>query len=251
MGHRRTGGMSVIPLKSPVQQFYRSAPMPCPYLPGQIERKLFTRLAGVDATEVNSALTRAGFRRSHDVVYRPVCPTCSSCVPVRIPVGQFSPNRTMRRIRKQNSDLCPTVLPPIATVEQYQLFIAYQRSRHGTGEMARMAFADYAAMVQDGSISAAAIEFRDALGVLVGCVLVDRVADGFSAVYSFFDTSERRPSLGTYLITALVDLARSDGLDFVYLGYWIHNSTKMAYKSRFRPVEALGREGWSPLESSL
>ena len=241
--------MSVIPLKSPVQQFYRSAPMPCPYLPGQIERKLFTRLSTVDAVEVNSALTRAGFRRSHDVVYRPVCPTCSACVPVRIPVNRFSPNRTMRRIRKQNADLRATVLPPIATVEHYQLFIRYQRSRHGSGEMARMAFTDYAAMVQDGSTTAAMVELRDPTGALAGCVLVDRVADGFSAVYSFFDTSDRRPSLGTYLITALVDLARADGLDFVYLGYWIHNSTKMAYKSRFRPVEALGRDGWAPLES--
>jgi arginine-tRNA-protein transferase len=240
--------MSVIPLKSPVQQFYRSAPMPCPYLPGQVERKLFTRLHGADALEVNSALTRAGFRRSHDVVYRPVCPTCSACIPVRIPVARFAPNRTMRRIRKQNADLRATVLPPVATVEQYQLFIGYQRARHGAGEMARMAFADYAAMVQDGSTTTAMVEFRDDTGALAGCLLVDRVADGFSAVYSFFDAGERRPSLGTYLITALVDLAREDGLDFVYLGYWIHSSTKMAYKSRFRPVEALGRDGWAPLD---
>ena len=222
--------------------------MPCPYLPGQIERKLFTRLAGPEAPDVNSALTRAGFRRSHDVVSRPVCPTCAACVPVRIPVNRFAPNRTMRRLRRQNADLSATVLPPVATVEQYQLFVGYQRSRHGAGEMARMTFADYAAMVQDGSISAAAIEFRDRAGTLVGCILVDKVNDGFSAVYSFFKTVPSRPSLGTYLITALVDVARQDGLDFVYLGYWIHNSAKMAYKSRFRPIEALGRDGWVELD---
>lgn len=239
--------MSVIPLKSPVQQFYRSAPMPCPYLPGQIERKLFTRLMPADAVEVNSTLTRAGFRRSHDVVYRPVCPTCSACMPVRIPVARFEPGRTMRRLRRRNGDLVAAVLPAQATVEHYQLFLSYQRSRHGSGEMARMTFVDYVAMVQDGNISAALVEFRDASGVLAGCILVDRVADGYSAVYSFFDTSERRDGLGTYLITALVDLARAEGLEFVYLGYWIRNSAKMAYKSRFRPLEALGRDGWVPL----
>jgi arginine-tRNA-protein transferase len=242
--------MSVIPPQfRPLQQFYRSGPMPCPYLPGRVERKLFTRLGGVYAAEVNSTLSRAGFRRSHDIVYRPVCPTCSACVPVRIPVADFRPSRSQRRVQRANQALVMLEVPPVATGEQYRLFARYQASRHGDSDMARMAMSDFTAMIDEGRADTSLFEMRTPDNRLMGCVLTDRLADGFSAVYSFFDIEGDRRSLGTGLILSLVERARAEGLAYVYLGYWIATSRKMAYKSRFQPLEALGAEGWCRLPS--
>ncbi len=237
--------MSVIPLRHrPIQQFYRSGPMPCPYLAGKVERKLFTRLAGPFAAEVNSTLSRAGFRRSHDIVYRPVCPACSACVPVRIPVGEFEPSRSLRRVWRRNADLAIAEAPAVATSEQYRLFSRYQRSRHADSDMARMGMADFSAMIDEGRADTCLFEARDPKGRLTGVILTDRVADGVSAVYSFFEPEADRRSLGTFLILALVDRCLRDGRSHVYLGYWIAASRKMAYKARFQPLEALGRDGW-------
>ncbi|MGQ9369952.1 arginyltransferase [Azospirillum sp. A39] len=240
--------MSIIPPHTrPLQQFFRSGPMPCPYLPGRVERKLFTRLAGPFSAEVNSTLSRAGFRRSHDIVYRPVCPTCSACVPVRIPVAAFTLPRSLRRVLRINGDLTVGEVPAVATAEQYRLFASYQASRHGDSDMARMAMADFAAMVDEGRADTSIVEARDPSGRLVGCMLTDRLADGYSAVYSFYAAAEEARSLGTFLILALVERARAEGLPYVYLGYWIAQSRKMAYKARFRPLEALGPDGWHAL----
>lgn len=240
--------MSIIPpLHRPLQQFFRSGPMPCPYLAGRVERKLFTRLAGPFAAEVNSTLSRAGFRRSHDIVYRPVCPTCTACVPVRIPVADFRPSRSQRRVINANADLITGEVPAVATSEQYRLFALYQNSRHGDSDMARMAMGDYTAMVDEGRAETSIIEARDPTDRLLGCMLMDRLADGFSAVYSFYDPRQDRRSLGNMLILTLVRQAVTEGLPYVYLGYWIAQSRKMAYKARFRPLEALGAEGWVQL----
>lgn len=240
--------MSIIPPHSrPLQQFFRSGPMPCPYLPGRVERKLFTRLSGPFAAEVNSTLSRAGFRRSHDIVYRPVCPSCSACVPVRIPIADFRMTRSLRRVLRANEDLGLTDVPAAATGEQYRLFASYQASRHGDSDMARMAMADFAAMVDEGRADTSLLEARDGALRLIGCMLTDRLADGYSAVYSFYDAAAEARSLGTFLILALIERARSEGLPYVYLGYWIAQSRKMAYKARFHPLEALGPDGWHPL----
>jgi arginine-tRNA-protein transferase len=242
--------MSIIqpPIK-PLQQFFRSGPMPCPYLPGRVERKLFTRLVAPSASEVNSTLSRAGFRRSHDIVYRPVCPNCTACVPVRIPVARFEPTRSMRRVLRLGADLSSAEVPAVATHEQYRLFATYQGSRHGDSDMARMTLSDYAAMVDEGRAETAILEVRDGRDRLVGAMLTDRLHDGLSAVYSFYDVREERRSLGTYMILALIERARAAGLPHVYLGYWIRNSRKMAYKGRFRPLEALGPDGWQGMAS--
>lgn len=237
--------MSIIPPHHrPLQQFFRSGPMPCPYLPGRVERKLFTRLNGPYAAEVNSTLSRAGFRRSHDIVYRPVCPTCAACVPVRIVVAAFEPTRSQKRVLRANEDLRISQAPAMATTEQYRLFATYQTSRHGDSDMARMAMADFAAMVDEGRADTSLVEARDASGRLIACMLTDRLADGWSAVYSFYDAGQEKRSLGTYMILALIERARAEGLPYAYLGYWIAQSRKMAYKARFRPLEALGRDGW-------
>ena len=230
-----------------LHHFFRSGPMPCPYLRGRIERKLFTRLSGSDADDLNSALSRAGFRRSHDIVYRPVCHGCTACIPVRIPARRFQPNKTQRRLVRTNADLRLVERPAEATVEQYELFVRYQRGRHGDSDMARMTRADYAAMIEEGSASARIFEFRAPQDQLVGAMLADRLHDGFSAVYSFFEPDEGRRSLGTYMVIGLVDLARRDDLDNVYLGYLIDGCRKMSYKTAFRPLEALGPEGWRDL----
>jgi arginine-tRNA-protein transferase len=237
--------MSVIsPRQRPLQQFFRSGPMPCPYLPGRVERKLFTRLVGATASEVNSTLSRAGFRRSHDVVYRPVCPACLACTPVRIPVAEFALNRSLRRVLRANADLTITEVPARATGEQFRLFSAYQRQRHSDSDMARMTLSDFVAMVDEGQIETSLFEARTPDQGLVACILADRLADGYSAVYSFFDAELERRSLGTYLILRLVERCRADALSYIYLGYWIAGSRKMSYKARFRPIEALGPDGW-------
>ena len=237
--------MSVIkPEVRRLHHFYRSGPMPCPYIPGRVERKLFTRLTGSDAPLLNSVLSQAGFRRSHDIVYRPVCAGCQACVPVRIPADQFKPSRTQRRIRRVNADLIIHEVPAHATIEQFALFSKYQAGRHGDSDMARMTRADYAAMVEEGGQAASLLEFRTPDGRLIGAMLADRLADGFSAVYSFFDPAEARRSLGTYMVIGLVDLiARADNM-YVYLGYWIDACRKMSYKAMFRPLEVFADGAW-------
>lgn len=228
--------------------FFRSGPTPCPYIAGQVERKLFTRVTGANAAVLNSTLTRAGFRRSHDVLYRPVCPSCQACVPVRVPVDGFRPSRSQRRTLQANADLVMRERPAEPTDEQFLLFRRYQMGRHSASDMARMGDADYAAMVRDGGSSASLFEFRDAADdTLLGVMLADRLADGFSLVYSFFEPEERRRSLGIFMILALIAQARREGRPHIYLGFWIAESRKMAYKVSLRPLETLTDRGWEPL----
>jgi len=235
------------PLSIPPQHFYRTAALPCPYIPGQVERKLITELAGPEAMDFYNALSRAGFRRSHHLAYRPACAQCQACVPVRIPVGEFAPSRSLRRIQKSNADLAIRVARPQATFEQFRLFARYQRLRHADSDMASMTFGDFRAMMEDSPVASRVIELRDAAGAFLGACLVDVLDDGLSAVYSFFDPEQRRRSLGTLLVLALVEATRRRGLPYAYLGYWIAESRKMAYKARFRPLEGLGAAGWRRL----
>ena len=240
--------MSIIkPTTTRLQHFFRSGPMPCPYLSGRVERKLFTRLHDTDAGELNSLLTPAGFRRSHDIVYRPVCPGCRACVPVRIPVDRLRHTRALRRVWNANRDVSAFQRPARESPEQFRVFQRYQQHRHQDSDMVRMSYADYAAMIEEGSEHSAMIEFRDEAGTLLGAMLCDCLADGYSAVYSFFDPAESRRSLGTHMILAVVETARVLGLPHIYLGYWIAECRKMAYKTRFKPVEILTDQGWQTL----
>lgn len=234
-------------LPTQTARFYYSAPAPCPYIPGRIERRIFADLCGPQAAFSYELLSEAGFRRSLGFAYRPACPGCNACVPVRIPVAKFQDTKAWRRVKAANRDLSPAEMPSRATAEQYALFCRYQQARHGDGEMARMTMADYKTMVEVGAMDSMVLELRAADGSLIGACLTDRMARGLSAVYSFFDPAQPRRSLGTFLILELIELARRTGLDFVYLGYWIENSRKMAYKARFQPLEALTRDGWKPL----
>ena len=242
--------MDHIPLKRP-HFFFTTAPLPCPYVSGRLERKIVTELAGPDAEVLHEALSRAGFRRSHSIAYTPACPGCNSCVPVRIVAGEFSPGRTMRKIMKANDGMFGKRVPARATAEQYRLFSRYQERRHSGGDMALMGFYDYRSMVEDSPIDTFLYEFRDRRNTLVGCCLTDRMSDGLSAVYSFFDPEFEIRSLGTYVILWLIEEAKRLELPFVYLGYWIPESRKMAYKARFAPLEAFGANGWHRLDLSL
>jgi arginyl-tRNA--protein-N-Asp/Glu arginylyltransferase len=232
------------------QFFYTTAPLPCPYVAGRTERKVVTEVSGPDAEALHDRLSRAGFRRSHNIAYAPVCPGCNACVPIRIPTASFIPDRGQRRILRANHDVSGADAPPRATTEQFQLFQRYQQARHGEGDMATMSFYDYRAMVEDTPITTSIIEFRGADAGLVGACLTDRLSDGLSAVYSFYVPDQDRKSLGTFTILWLVERARALGLPYVYLGYWVPESRKMAYKARFRPCEVLQNGGWRQLVDS-
>jgi arginine-tRNA-protein transferase len=241
--------MSYKPARRP-HFFYTTAPLPCPYLPGRTERKVVTELAGVTAESLHDRLSRGGFRRSHNIAYAPVCPACNACVPIRIRAREFVPNRTQKRIAKLNADLTISEMPPRATAEQYQLFQRYQQARHGDGDMATMSFYDYRAMVEDTPIETSIIEFRDRQERLLGACLTDRLGDGLSAVYSFFTPDLDERSLGTQAILWLVQRASELDLPHVYLGYWVQESRKMAYKAKFKPSEILRGGQWRPLDET-
>lgn len=238
--------------KSP--QFFLTSPSPCPYLEGQYERKVFTHLVGEKASEMNDLLTQGGFRRSQNIAYRPACETCRACVSVRIIADEFKPSKNMRRVGLLNSDLIGVEHKAEPTSEQYSLFRRYLDARHRKGGMSEMTVLDYAMMVEDTHVPTKIIEYRRrgpesfitgvGEGPLIAVALSDRMADGYSMVYSFFDPDEDDRSLGTWMILDHINRARSEGLPHVYLGYWVEGSRKMEYKTRFRPQEHLNASGW-------
>jgi arginine-tRNA-protein transferase len=230
----------------PLQQFFATASVPCPYVPGRAERKLVVELAGRSAPGFYDALSRAGFRRSHRFAYRPACRSCAACVPVRIAVEDFVHTRSTRRVRNANSGLAGALLAPRASTEQFRLFVAYQRSRHRDSDMAAMNYGEYRAMIEDTALRTGVVEFREPGGALVAVSLIDRLDDGLSAVYSFYDPTRTRGSLGTWSILWLVEECRRQALPYVYLGYWIAESPKMAYKARFPALERLADGQWEP-----
>jgi leucyl-tRNA---protein transferase len=236
-------------LALPLWQFFTTAPIPCPYVAGRAERKLVFELSGEGARGIYDDLSRAGFRRSHRFAYRPTCRGCASCVPVRIAAARFSYSRSTRRIANMNRDLSARLAAPRATIEQFRLFITYERWRHGDSEMAAMTFADYRAMVEETPLQSHIVEFRDERDNLVAAVLIDRLDDGLSAVYSFYDPRGEKKSLGIWSILWLVEECRRRGAAYVYLGYWIAESPKMSYKSRFAGLERLAPGGWNRFES--
>ncbi|MBX9795778.1 arginyltransferase [Sphingomonas sp.] len=234
-------------------RFFVTSPSPCPYLPGRLERKVFTELSGPHAGELNDALGRIGFRRSQSVAYRPSCAGCSACVSVRVVTGGFTPNQTQRRLIRRNADLEVSACPPWATDEQYDLLRRYLNSRHPGGGMTNMDEADYADMIEQSPVQSHVIEYREPSsggrrGRLVGACLTDQQADGLSMIYSFFDADhDARPGLGSFVILDHITRAHAVGLPYVYLGYWVKGSPRMSYKARYRPLEVLGPTGWSLL----
>jgi arginine-tRNA-protein transferase len=227
-----------------------TTPSPCPYLPGKTERKVFTELNGQHSSELNDALGRIGFRRSQNVAYRPSCLNCASCVSVRVAASEFQASNSQRRALKRHADLEVSACKPWATAEQYRLLRRYLSARHPQGGMIDMDEHDFADMVEQSPVKTFMIEYREPSvdgrpGKLVGACLTDQQADGLSMIYSFFDPrDEKRSGLGTYIILDHIVRAARAGLPYVYLGYWVGESRRMAYKSKFRPLEKLGPAGW-------
>lgn len=227
-------------------QFYVTAPQPCPYLEGRMERKLFTALQGDTATKLNDALSKQGFRRSQNVLYRPSCSECSACMSARIDVAKFSPSRSQRRVDKRAAHLKRRATSPWATEEQYTLFRQYLDGRHATGGMADMDMFEFAAMVEETPIRSRLIEYDEGKDLRAVC-LTDILDDGLSMVYSFFDPAREKLSLGTYIILDHIAIARELNLPYVYLGYWVPGSPKMDYKAKFKGLEVYRNGAWNPL----
>jgi arginine-tRNA-protein transferase len=228
--------------------FFSTAPLPCPYIKGRVERRVVTELVGRDANALHDQLSMAGFRRSHGICYVPACPSCDACVAVRVVVDEFKPGKSFKRIITRNSDLTAEIVEPVATHEQYALFSDYQRARHQGGDMSKMDFLDYQALIEDTPVNTFVVEFRRPSGTLAGACLVDRLGDGLSAVYSFFDESNQERSLGTYMILWLIGEAYGQELPYMYLGFWIDGCSNMSYKSRFKPLERITPDGWERMD---
>src|SRR3990167_1803437 len=215
-------------------QFYVTAPQPCPYLEGRMERKLFTALQGEQAQRLNDTLSKQGFRRSQNVLYRPSCAECSACISARIRVADFTPSRTQKRIMKAASHLRRNATSPWATEDQFTLFRRYLDARHADGGMADMDVFEFAAMIEETPIKSRVIEYT-------------RPAGPDSADRSLAVVALTHVSLGTFAILDHIAIAREAGLPYVYLGYWVPGSRKMGYKAGFSAVEIYKGGQWQPL----
>ena len=231
-------------------RFYLTNPTPCPYLPDRVERKVFTNLAVKDADRLHDALSQNGFRRSQTIAYRPACVSCAACQSVRVRAQEFKPTKSQRRILNRNKNLVRTPQKPIATREQYRLLMAYLDQRHKGGGMSEMTLSDYSAMTQESPVQTVIYEYRegDENGPLIATAVTDVLRDGLSMVYTFFDPAYDRESLGSFLILDHIVQAQELGIPYVYLGYWVKNSQKMDYKSRFQPLDILHGSEWTAFE---
>jgi len=229
--------------------FYTTSPLPCPYLDGQVERRIVTELTGKDADQLHNALSKGGFRRSHFMAYSPVCPNCSACIPVRVDAANFRFSKNQRRAEKRFSHLEATYCPPTATQEQFLLFEKYQKKRHNDGDMATMDYFDYRAMVEETPVETSIVEFRDH-GELVAALLLDHLDDGLSAVYSFFSNASKYSGLGNYMVLWTIRQVCEQSLPYVYLGYLIKECRKMSYKERYAPLEGCVDGLWVPLQKN-
>jgi len=216
-----------------------------------MERKLFTALQGEHAQKLNDTLSKQGFRRSQNVLYRPSCSECSACLSARIRVDAFKPTRTQRKLMRRSADLTRNATSPWATEDQFALFRRYLDFRHAEGGMADMDIFEFAAMIEETPIRSRVIEY--ALGPdggrndLAAVCLTDVFDDGLSMVYSFYDPDLTNRSLGTFLILDHIEIARDAGLPFVYLGYWVPGSRKMGYKAGFSGLEIYKGGQWQDI----
>ena len=237
-------------------EFYVTAAQPCPYLPGRLERKLFTHLTRDKPRALVDNLLKGGFRRSQNIAYMPYCEGCHACVSVRVIVDEFEPSGSLRRVLQDNRDIAADRHDAAPTSEQFSLFRRYIDARHSDGGMADMSAVDFALMVEDSVVETSLTEYRikpaegpfsreQSTWPLAAVALCDRLSDGISMVYSFYEPTEDNRSLGSFMILETIAHARRLGLPYVYLGYWIEGSRKMTYKSRFLPQERLGPAGWS------
>jgi leucyl-tRNA---protein transferase len=233
------------PTEPPFQriQFYLTAPYDCSYLPGRRARSQVATPTHLIDCHAYSALIRAGFRRSGQFTYRPHCEQCHACVPVRVEVAGFVPNRSQRRCLKRNRHLAARFLPLDFREEHYALYRSYLGSRHAGGGMDRDGPDQYTQFLLSSNVDSVLVEFRDG-DELVMVSVIDQIDDGLSAVYTFFDPARESQSLGVYGVLWQIELAKRLDLPYLYLGYWIAESRKMAYKQQYAPLEGLRDGHW-------
>jgi leucyl-tRNA---protein transferase len=227
-------------------QFYATAPYPCSYLPDRLARSQVATPSHLIDSGVYSDLVRLGFRRSGAFTYRPYCDHCRACVPVRIPVGEFEPNRTQRKTWRRHCTLAAVQRKLAFDSDHYALYLQYQRYRHPGGGMDQDSREQYQHFLLHSNVATDLFEFREHDRIRM-VSLVDRLQDGLSSVYTFYDPAPPGASYGTYNVLWQIQRSRELGLRHLYLGYWIAQSRKMAYKATFRPIEGLGAGGWRRL----
>lgn len=227
-------------------QFYLTAPTPCPYLDGQEERKIFTHLTNLHGDELHQLLAENGFRRSQSLVYRPSCENCSACKSVRVLAQDFKPSQRFRRVLSKNQDIYGIERAATATELQFALFQHYLETRHADGGMAEMSEEDYRFMVEDSPVDSMLVEYYeqrpDEGDKLIGVALTDRMEDGLSMVYSFFDPELEKRSLGTFIVLDHIERTAEQANPHLYLGYWVQGSRKMEYKTQFEPLQILSAD---------
>jgi leucyl-tRNA---protein transferase len=228
-------------------QFYDTAIYPCSYLDGERAVSRVATPTHLITTEIYGELVRNGFRRSGVFTYRPHCPACAACVPVRIPAEHFRPNRSQRRTLRMNETLRACELPLLFFDEHYRLYQRYQRSRHSGGGMDLDDHEQFSRFLLQSRVDTRLVEFREG-GTLRMVSVIDVLSDGLSSVYTFYDPDFPGAGLGTYNILWQIDQCIAHGMPYLYLGYFIRQSRKMAYKANFRPIEMLIDNHWIEMD---